>query len=55
MTILFCVDTGTPEDPTELSFKKGEVLDVFNKSDQWWEARTADGKEGSKSFHVLPC
>ncbi|KAF9459215.1 hypothetical protein BDZ94DRAFT_1054728 [Collybia nuda] len=45
--------SGISDDPSELSFKKGEVLDVFNKSDQWWEARTADGKQGIAPSNYL--
>jgi hypothetical protein len=40
-------DTASSEDPTELSFRKGEVLDILTKSDLWWEARKADGTRGS--------
>lgn len=43
-------DTASSEDLTELSFKKGEVLDILTKSDLWWEARKSDGTEGSQSF-----
>lgn len=41
-------DTASPDDPTELSFKKYEILDILSKSDLWWEARKADGTQGSK-------
>ncbi|CAG8657544.1 2645_t:CDS:10, partial [Gigaspora margarita] len=34
---------GSPEDPTELSFVKGEYLDIANKEFKWWNARKADG------------
>jgi SH3 domain len=44
------VDTAVPDDPNELSFKKGEVLQILDKSGKWWEARKDDGTEGSKSF-----
>jgi len=43
------VDTGAPDDPNELSFKKGEVLEILDKTGKWWEARRADGTEGGKS------
>lgn len=45
-------DTASSEDATELSFKKGEVLDILTKSDLWWEARKSDGTEGSQSFQL---
>jgi hypothetical protein len=47
--LTFAIDTASPDDATELSFKKGEVLDILTKSEQWWEARKLDGTKGSKS------
>lgn len=41
-------DTGAPDDSTELSFAKGEVLDILTTSEQWWDARTMDGRKGGK-------
>lgn len=41
------VDTASPEDLSELSFRKGEVLDILTNSDLWWEARNSQGKNGS--------
>jgi hypothetical protein len=34
-----------PEDPTEISFTKGEILDVLDNKGKWWHARAtkADG------------
>jgi hypothetical protein len=43
-------DTGSSEDLTELSFRKGEVLEILTKSDLWWEAKNSDGRKGSKNF-----
>ncbi|RXW21352.1 hypothetical protein EST38_g4502 [Candolleomyces aberdarensis] len=34
------------EDPGELPFKKGEMLDILDRSGKWWEARRADGRAG---------
>ncbi|KAG6901139.1 hypothetical protein C0995_016581 [Termitomyces sp. Mi166 len=31
-------------DPKELSFKKGEILEISDKSGKWWEGRRADGR-----------
>lgn len=41
-------DTASPDDPTELSFAKGEVLDVLDKQGKWWQAKNSDGVSGSK-------
>ncbi|KAF9459216.1 hypothetical protein BDZ94DRAFT_1054751 [Collybia nuda] len=46
-------DTASSEDPTELSFKKGEVLDILTKSDLWWEARKSDGTKGIAPSNYL--
>ncbi|KAI8581033.1 hypothetical protein K450DRAFT_279425 [Umbelopsis ramanniana AG] len=35
-----------PEDPTELSFTKGEALDVVECKGNWWQARKQDGTIG---------
>ncbi|CAG8589752.1 10327_t:CDS:2, partial [Scutellospora calospora] len=32
-----------PEDHTELSFTKGEVLDIVDNKGKWWQAKKADG------------
>ncbi|KAG6845058.1 hypothetical protein H0H87_001120 [Tephrocybe sp. NHM501043] len=33
-------------DPNELSFNKGEVLEISDKSGKWWEAKKSDGAIG---------
>lgn len=45
--LTFFTDIASTEDPTELSFKKGETLEILTNSDLWWEARKADGTKGS--------
>lgn len=47
-------DTGSLDDPTELAFRKGEILEILTKSDRWWQARTLDGKKGSKFVFSSP-
>jgi hypothetical protein len=47
--VLGVVDNAQPDDPNELSFKKGEMLEILDKSGKWWEARRGDGTEGSES------
>lgn len=34
------------EDPTELSFRKGEILEIVDRSGKWWEGRREDGTMG---------
>jgi hypothetical protein len=43
-------DTASPKDPNELSFGRGEIFEIIDKSGKWWEAEMADGRKGSKSF-----
>ena len=42
-------DTASPDDPNEISFAKGELLDILDKNGKWWQARKADGTVGSGS------
>lgn len=38
--------TANPDDPNELSFAKEEVLEILNKSGNWWQAKKKDGTVG---------
>ncbi|KAH6893681.1 hypothetical protein BKA70DRAFT_834780 [Coprinopsis sp. MPI-PUGE-AT-0042] len=40
--------TAAKEDPAELSFKKGEILYIVDRTGKWWEARKPDGSSGSE-------
>jgi hypothetical protein len=42
------VDTASTSDPSELSFKRGEFLEILDRSGKWWEARKQDGEKGSE-------
>ncbi|KAF8143764.1 hypothetical protein K438DRAFT_1875407 [Mycena galopus ATCC 62051] len=37
---------GSPDDPKELSFEKGEVLEIEDQEGKWWQAKKLDGKFG---------
>lgn len=47
MHLIPSVDTANSEDPTEISFAKGEILDIVDKQGKWWQSRRADGSTGS--------
>lgn len=48
------IDPGAADDANELPFKKGEHLDIIDKSGKWWEARTSAGRKGSMYFlHLI--
>ncbi|PPR06032.1 hypothetical protein CVT24_004702 [Panaeolus cyanescens] len=40
-----------PSDLNEISFKKGEILGIVDKSGKWWEARGSDGRVGIFAFN----
>lgn len=41
-------DTASPDDPNEISFTKGEILEIIDKQGKWWQAKKEDGSIGSE-------
>jgi SHO1 osmosensor len=45
--------TAAADDPNELSFAKGEILDIVDKQGKWWQAKSASGRRGIAPSNYL--
>lgn len=46
-------DDANPEDPNELSFTKGEILDILDSKGKWWQARRT-APDGTIRIGIAP-
>lgn len=42
-----------PEDPNEISFEKGDILDILDNKGKWWQARK-NNPDGTTSVGIAP-
>jgi len=45
--------SASADDPNEISFTKGEILDIVDKQGKWWQAKKGDGTIGIAPSNYL--
>ncbi len=40
--------SASPDDPNEVSFGKGEIIEIIDSSGKWWQCKTSAGQVGSE-------
>ena len=46
------IDIASGDDSSQLSFTKGDILDILNDFGEWWHAKRPDGISGSTSIGI---